>query len=96
MGVVVGIPLVLQALAIYALVVMNTGNGSWVGLGAVLLGIPFLLVCVPLNVGWARRYPKRRPTAMAWALATAFLLPSAILGGLWAAGTAITALGLHK
>ena len=95
-GVTVVLPALLQALTIYGLVVANTGNGSWVGLGAVLLGVPFLLACIPINLGWARRHRDRQRTAMAWALATAFLLPVAILAGFWAFGTIITELGLHK
>lgn len=37
MGVV--IPVLLQCLFVYIVIVMNTGNGSWVGLGAFLIGM---------------------------------------------------------
>ena len=33
------IPLLLQTLFVFIVIEMNTGNGSWVGLGALLLGM---------------------------------------------------------
>ncbi len=92
----VGIPAALQAMAIYWLIVANTGNGSSLGLAALLLGIPFLLVCIPINIAWTKRYSDRLGTAVAWGLATAFILPLAILAALWLFGSVITELGLHK
>lgn len=32
-------PLLLQSLFVFIVIEMNTGNGSWVGLGALLLGV---------------------------------------------------------
>lgn len=32
-------PLLLQSLFVYIVIEMNTGNGSWLGLGALLLGM---------------------------------------------------------
>ena len=33
------IPIFLQSLFVYIVIEMNTGNGSWVGLGALLIGM---------------------------------------------------------
>ena len=33
------IPMLLQCLFVFIIIEMNTGNGSWVGLGAFLIGI---------------------------------------------------------
>jgi hypothetical protein len=33
------IPLILQSLLVFIVIEMNTGNGSWVGLGALLIGM---------------------------------------------------------
>lgn len=33
------IPVLLQVLVVFLLIQMNTGNGSWVGLGAFLIGM---------------------------------------------------------
>ena len=35
----VGLPTLLQCLFIFIVIEMNTGNGSWVGLGAFLVGM---------------------------------------------------------
>jgi hypothetical protein len=36
------IPLLLQILAVFIIIEMNTGNGSWIGLGVFLFAIPIL------------------------------------------------------
>ncbi len=33
------IPVVLQCLFVFIIIEMNTGNGSWIGLGALLIGM---------------------------------------------------------
>ena len=44
------IPLALQALIVYIIIAMNTGNGSWVGLGVFLLAIPTLPLTLIINI----------------------------------------------
>lgn len=44
------IPALLQCLLVFVLVVSNQGNGSWVGLGALLLGMILIPTTVTLNV----------------------------------------------
>ena len=44
------IPLALQALIVYVIIAMNTGNGSWIGLGVLLLAIPTLPLTTVINI----------------------------------------------
>ena len=43
------IPLLLQIAIVYTIMVMNTGNGSWVGLAAFLLAIPIITITAIVN-----------------------------------------------
>lgn len=43
------IPLLLQVLTVYIIIVMNTGNGSFVGLGAFLLAMPIIPITAIVN-----------------------------------------------
>ena len=43
------IPLLLQVLTVYIIIVMNTGNGSWVGLGAFLFAMPIIPITTIVN-----------------------------------------------
>lgn len=43
------IPLLLQVLAVYIIIVMNTGNGSWAGLAAFLFAIPIIPITAIVN-----------------------------------------------
>ena len=51
----VGVPLGLQILAVYIIGVMNTGNGSWLGLMAFLLAIPVIPLTAIINAGLTRK-----------------------------------------
>lgn len=43
------IPLLLQIVTVYITIKMNTGNGSWLGLGVLLLAIPTLPITTLIN-----------------------------------------------
>jgi len=43
------IPLFLQSLFVFIVIEMNTGNGSWLGLGALLLGMIAIPITAILN-----------------------------------------------
>ena len=43
------IPLLLQVLTVYIIIVMNTGNGSWAGLAALLFAIPIIPITAIVN-----------------------------------------------
>lgn len=45
----VAVPLAVQVLAVYIIVIMNTGNGSWLGLLAFLLAIPIIPITAIIN-----------------------------------------------
>ncbi len=59
----VGGPALLQALLVYLVIVRNTGNGSWLGLGALLLGLVAIpataIVNVVLVLAWRGASAKR-------------------------------------
>jgi len=44
------IPLLLQILTVYIIIVMNTGNGSFVGLAAFLFAMPIIPITAIVNV----------------------------------------------
>lgn len=44
------IPLLLQVLTVYIIIVMNTGNGSWAGLAAFLFAIPIIPITAIVNI----------------------------------------------
>ncbi len=48
------IPLLLQSLFVFVVIAMNTGNGSWVGLGALLLGMFAIPITALTNLLYIR------------------------------------------
>ena len=44
------VPLLLQILTVYIIIVLNTGNGSWAGLAALLFAIPIIPVTAIVNI----------------------------------------------
>lgn len=44
------VPLLLQVLTVYIIIVMNTGNGSWAGLAAFLFAIPIIPITAIVNI----------------------------------------------
>ena len=51
------IPLLIQCLLIFLIIEMNTGNGSWVGLGAFLLGIFAIPATALVNFTYIKKCP---------------------------------------
>lgn len=43
------IPLLLQLITAYIIITINTGNGSWIGLGVLLFSIPILPATTIIN-----------------------------------------------
>ncbi len=52
------IPMVIQALVVYVVIEMNTGNGSFVGLGAYLLGLLAIPLTAIINAIYIYANPK--------------------------------------
>lgn len=53
------IPLLLQALIVYVVIEMNTGNGSFVGLGAYLIGMIAIPLTAVVNAVYIKSNPKK-------------------------------------
>lgn len=73
------LPLLLQVLLIVVLIESNTGNGSFVGLGAILLGPPACLVTLVVNLLLLRQSKPNQllaRVALCWLIA--LLAPIAI------------------
>lgn len=51
-------PMVIQALVVYVVIAMNTGKGSFVGLGAYLLGLVAIPLTAVINVIYIYANPK--------------------------------------
>lgn len=69
-------PLLLQCLFVFIVVEMNTGNGSWVGLGAVLIGMFAIPATFVTNILLLRESrDKHWLFAIARCFAVAFLMP---------------------
>ena len=72
-------PLLLQVLLIWILVEANTGNGSWVGLGAFLIGLFAVPATALVNLVYLRRNRERSllavlPTCLLLAAVTPLLV----------------------
>ena len=91
-----GLPAALQALAIVVLIQANTGNGSFVGLGALLLGVPYALLTLVLNAARVRQSRDDLARSVVAAMMVAFGVPVALLGGLWLVGFVVTEFGWHR
>ena len=52
------VPLLLQCLFVFIVIEMNTGNGSFVGLGAFLLGIIAIPITAIINAVYVRVNPE--------------------------------------
>jgi hypothetical protein len=48
------VPIALQSLVVFITIQMNTGNGSWVGLGALLIGFVAIPVTALVNAIYIR------------------------------------------
>ena len=74
------IPLVLQSLLVYIVIEMNTGNGSWVGLGALLIGMFAIPATAIANVIYMRTHDKLGAIAViARCFGIASLMPLLVL-----------------
>lgn len=74
------IPLLLQSLLVFITIQMNTGNGSWAGLGALLIGMFAIPATAIANFVYARSNRDKHPVVVVGnCLAIAMILPFAIL-----------------
>lgn len=51
------LPFLLQVLLVYVIILMNTGNGSWLGLGAFLIGMIAIPGTAIVNFVHIRNHP---------------------------------------
>lgn len=58
------IPLLLQCLFVFIIIEMNTGNGSWVGLGAFLIGIIAIPITAIVNAAYVKVHPELSTSAL--------------------------------
>ncbi|MEM7026729.1 MAG: hypothetical protein AAF410_00715 [Pseudomonadota bacterium] len=74
-------PILLQLLAVYIIVVMNTGNGSWLGLGAILFAMPIIPTTVAVNFIMVNKNVNSTPMKLILlSNFIAFLIPILIIG----------------
>ncbi len=69
-------PLLLQSLLVFVVIEMNTGNGSWVGLGALLIGMFAIPATAIANLLYARSNKDKHPVVVVGnCLAIAMIMP---------------------
>lgn len=74
------IPVLFQSLFVFVVIQMNTGNGSWVGLGALLLGMFAIPATGIVNLSYIRaRKELDAASVIAPCLLMALIVPLIIL-----------------
>ena len=74
------IPLLLQCLFVFIVIEMNTGNGSWVGLGALLIGMLAIPATAVINFLYIKSNPDRKSvTLVTQCFLIAMILPILVL-----------------
>ena len=85
-------PLLLQLIATYTVIVMNTGNGSWLGLGVFLLAIPVIPTTIAANFVVANKNTEATPLKLVFLTNLIGVLVPALIVGLFIITTLIEGL----
>ncbi len=77
----VAVPMALQVFAVYIIVVMNTGNGSWLGLMAFLLALPVIPITAIINVVLTKKNERQKTLQTFFqSMVVAVAAPAVIVG----------------
>ncbi len=76
------IPLLIQVGAVYIVILMNTGNGSWMGLLVFLLAMPIVPITAIINAARTRANKEKKTTQQLFiqAIIVACIAPLVISG----------------
>lgn len=76
------IPLLLQVLVVYIIIVMNTGNGSFLGLAAFLFAIPIIPITAIVNaVRTSQKKEMKSFKLFLQGILFGIAIPAVIIGG---------------
>ena len=75
------VPLLLQVLTVYIIIVMNTGNGSFLGLAAFLLAMPIIPITAIVNAVRTNQKNDMKTTKLfLQSLIFSVVIPAVIIG----------------